>query len=282
MNYTNELPKTLDFTPASNYNYYNLEDTVIMEGKVMKTAVYLRVSTSEQAESGFGLADQRTKCYAMAAVKGWEVVSEFVDEGISGTKDATGRPGLAGMLQAVCNGDLNGVIVASLDRLGRSTHVVLDIVEHLTECKAEIVSCKENIDTSTPMGRFVLTVFAALAQLDRENIVQRTTDGRNERGKVDGDRGGRLPMGYIRTANGPEIVEAEAEIVRDIFSQRAADATLTTIADNLNSRGISTRRGGNWHASSVSDVLGNEDKYRGGLRGASGLTWPAILGVDNG
>lgn len=244
----------------------------------MKTAVYLRVSTTEQGESGYGLEAQRTKCYAMAAVKGWEVVAEYIDDGISGTKDQSGRPGLAGMLQAVCNGEIGAVIVAGLDRLGRSTRVVLDIVESLTECKGEIVSCKESIDTSTPAGRFVLTVFAALTQLDRENIVQRTTEGRNERGKVDGDKGGRVPMGYRRIeGGGVEVVETEAEIVRDIFEKRGIGLTLETIADSLNRREILTRRGSKWYASSVREVLSNEPKYRGAFRGESSERWPAIL-----
>jgi len=243
----------------------------------MKTGIYLRVSTDEQALEGYGLSAQRTKCYAMVAVKGWDVVTEYVDNGISGTKDASGRPALAAMLQAVCNGELDAVVVAALDRLGRSTRVVLDIVEQLTECKAEIVSCKESIDTSTPAGRFVLTVFAALAQLDRENIVQRTTDGRNERGKVDGERGGSLPMGYQRTDAGIAILENEASTVRRIFSLRKSGQTLTAIASELNQDLLTSRRGAKWYPSSVREVLKNENKYRGSFRGESAERWPVIL-----
>lgn len=275
--YSNELLKMVDFTVIPCDNYSNLRHTVIRECEVMNAAIYLRVSTTEQAKDGYGLDVQRAKCLAMAEVKGWPVVREFADEGISGTIDETGRPGLSAMLQAVCNGEIDGVIVMALDRLGRSARLVLDVVEHLVECDAEIVSCKESIDTSTPTGKFVLTVFAALAELERNNIVERTTDGRNARGKVDGERGGRVPMGYTRTDNGLELVESEAETVRLVFSLRGAGETLTAIADTLNERGIETRRGGNWHASSVRVVLRNEDKYTGGTRGESAETWPVIL-----
>src|SRR5262245_25772148 len=86
-----------------------------------RAAIYLRVSTEEQASDGYGLAVQRERCRAMATVKGWSIVAEFNDEGISGTKDASGRPGLAALLAAAEAGEIDAVIVLALDRLGRKT-----------------------------------------------------------------------------------------------------------------------------------------------------------------
>jgi len=242
----------------------------------MKTAIYLRVSTTEQAENGFGLDAQREKCMAQAVVNGWDVVQEYVDD-ISGTKDEIERPGLAAMLEAVCEGDIDAVIVAALDRLGRSTRLVLRIIDKLDACNAKIASCKESLDTSTPAGRFVMRMFASLAELDRDNIVQRTTEGRDARGRIDGERGGRVPMGYIRTEEGIEIVPVEAKIVCQIFARRKFGATLTLIANELNAQVTKTRRGGEWHASSVRQILMNENKYRGGFRWESEIRWPVIL-----
>jgi site-specific DNA recombinase len=248
----------------------------------IKAAIYLRVSTDEQV-AGYGLDVQLTKCEALATVKGWVPACVFADEGISGTKDAAARPGLAAMLEAVDAGEVTAVIVYALDRLARSTRLVLEYVDRFTRQGAAIVSCKESLDTSTPAGQFVLTMFAALAQLERDTIVARTTDGRNERGRRDGERGGRVPMGYARImgaagATGEiAVVDHEATIVRRIVAQRATGATLAAIADDLNSDGATTRRGGRWHASSVREVLLNEADYRGGRRGASGVCWPAIL-----
>jgi hypothetical protein len=102
-------------------------------------------------------------------------------------------------------------------------------------------------------------------------------------GGGDGERGGRVPMGYTRImgaagATGEIAIDPEAAaVVRAIFQRRAAGATLGAIADALNGDGVSTRRGGRWHASSVREVLLNEADYRGGRRGESGLCWPAIL-----
>jgi site-specific DNA recombinase len=219
----------------------------------------------------------------MAIVKGWEVAAVYSDEGLSGTLDASKRPGLKSLLQASCAGDVQAVIVLSLDRLARKTLLVLDIVGRLDGCGVELVSVKESLDTSTPSGRFALTMFAAIAQLERDTIVARTTDGRNERGRIDGERGGTMPLGYerVRDTNGRAIgvgvVDSDAATVRAIFAQRAGGASLRAIADKLNTDGIKPRRGAKWYASSVREVLDNRDCYRGGQRWVSTETWPVIL-----
>lgn len=243
----------------------------------LKPAFYLRVSTTEQAQEGFGIAAQRAKCAAMLTLKGWPAAVEFSDEGISGTKDESERPGLAGLLAAINTGAVNVVIVAALDRLGRSTALVLRMVERLETGGADLVSCKESLDTSTASGRFVLRMFASLAELERDNIAERTTGGRNERGKIDGEKGGRVPYGYRRNVAGLQVDPQEAQTVRAIFAQHEAGASLRTIAGSLNEAGITSARGAQWYASSVREVLGNEAQYRGGLRGESNQPWPVIL-----
>jgi site-specific DNA recombinase len=212
----------------------------------------------------------------MATVKGWQVepIHIYADEGLSGTKDASGRPALAALLAAVEIGNVDAVIVLSLDRLGRMTGIILDLVERITDTGAQLVSCKESLDTSTPAGRFVLTIFAALAQLERDNIVERTSGGRNARGKKDGEKGGRLPFRYIRTEEGITVDPDRAALVKSIFRRRDAGATLRAIAADLPTPGP---RGGAWYPSSVAEVLQNEGAYRGGVRGASAVCWPAIL-----
>ena len=87
----------------------------------------------------------------------------------------TERPQLKAMLQYVREGDT--VYVESFSRFARSTRDLLEIVEELTSKGVQFVSLKENVDTSTPQGKFMLTVFAGLAQLERENILQRQREG---------------------------------------------------------------------------------------------------------
>src|SRR5260370_2125421 len=140
----------------------------------MRVAAYVRVSTDEQAESGLGLGDQRRRAQAMAEVKGWPAPAVYVDEGISGTKDPADRPALATLLADIHAGQVNAVIVLSLDRLGRQVRMVLDLVEVFRRAKVELVSCKESLDTATPPGKFLLVMFPALAELDRDLISERT------------------------------------------------------------------------------------------------------------
>lgn len=244
----------------------------------IRAGVYLRVSTEEQASEGYGLDVQRRRCRAMAEVKGWSVAREFADEGLSGTVDERGRPALAALLVAVEAKEIDAVIILALDRLGRKARIILNLVDRITEAGAELVSCKESLDTTTPAGRFVLTIFAALAQLERDNIVERTTGGRDERGKRDGEKGGRLPYGYKRTEHGISIDRERAAIVRAIFRDRERKHHGSqAIAATLNARGLLGPRGGQWYASSILEILKNAAAYRGGPRGESPIPWPRIL-----
>lgn len=244
------------------------------QAAITRVAIYLRVSTDEQALTGFGLTVQRERCRAMATVKDWPIAAEFADEGISGTKESTERPGLAALLRAAEQGTIDAVIILALDRLGRKTRIVLDLVEQLSAAGVALISCKESLDTTTPQGQFVLTMFAALAQLERDTIVERTTAGRNARGARDGERGGRVPFGYVRTPDGPVVAPEAALVVRQIFAWKQRGDSLRTIAAQLDGPGP---RGSAWHASSVATVLANEAAYRGGPRGASAVCWPVIL-----
>ncbi len=250
--------------------------------EVKRAALYVRVSTEDQAKEGYGLTVQRERCRAQVIAKGWTPAGEYADEGISGTKDTEGRPGLAALLEACEAGEVDAVVTLALDRLGRNTAIVLRLVERLNAAGVELVSCNEALDTSTPTGRFVLRMFASLAELDRDQIVAKTTAGRNARGAQDGERGGSVPVGYRRIfadgkATGVEVDPEGAELVRRVYDRRRQGAPLATIAAELNADGIATPRGHRWHASSVAVVLDNGDAYTGGTRGASDICWPAIL-----
>ncbi len=245
---------------------------------VARVAAYVRVSTDEQKRSGLGLADQRRRVCGMAAAKGWEDPVIFADEGISGTKDTTRRPQLAKLLAAVRAGEVDAIIILSLDRLGRRTRLVLDLVEEFTRHGVSLVSCKESLDTTTPQGQFVLTMFAALAQLERDLIAERTRAALAEHDRRDGEKGGRLPYGYRRTPAGPAIHRGQAHWVREIYRLRELGLSLRAIAERMQERGAPVPRGGaRWHHTSVREILANREAYKGGQRGASSLRWPTIL-----
>ena len=124
---------------------------------------YARVSTMEQNEAR-----------QLHSFEGYtEIIKKVFIDKLSGKN--TDRPQLQAMLSYVREGDV--VVVSDFSRLARSTRDMLQIVQELTDKKVGLISLKENVDTDTPQGRFMLTVFAALAELERETILQRQREG---------------------------------------------------------------------------------------------------------
>lgn len=250
------------------------------ETEITRVSAYLRVSTDEQARSGLGLDAQETRCRAMATVKGWPEPFLSKDEGVSGTTEVRRRPALRALMEQVRAGRVQAIIIAALDRLGRKTRLVLDLVEELTAHDVALVSCRESLDTTSPQGQFVLTLFAALAQLERDLIADRTRQALAEHGRRDGEKGGSLPYGYRRTDLGVRIDRSEAATVRCIFDWHAEGLSLRQIAERCTQRHAPSPRGkahGRWGHTTVKSILANEAIYLGGQRGESAVRWPAIL-----
>ena len=138
---------------------------------------YIRVSTEHQETA----RQQEIMC-------GYQIDRIF-SEKLSGAN--ADRPHLRAMLDYVREGDT--LFVESISRLGRSTKDLLNIIDTLTEKGVTLISHKEKIDTDTPTGKFMLTVFAALSQLEREQLKQRQREG-IEIAKAQGKYTGRKPI----------------------------------------------------------------------------------------
>lgn len=164
------------------------------------TIAYVRVSTDDQTTE-----NQRRSIEARYNVSRW-----FRDEGISGTIPAAKRPGFASLLDYVRDGDV--VVVTAIDRLGRDTIDVLSTVEAIKRKGASVVSMREGFDLSTPAGEFMLTMLAAVAKLERENIRNRQMAG-IERARAEGRN-----LGRAKTIDDAEVAawrrENDASIKR--------------------------------------------------------------------
>lgn len=256
---------------------YRTQASVPQEAKIV--AAYIRVSTEDQAESGLGMDAQRTRCKAMCQVKGWDEPTFYLDDGISGTKIVAKRPGLLSLMEDIKAGKIHALIISSLDRLGRRSHIIINLVEEFRIYGVSLVSCKESFDTTTPHGQLMLGIFAVLAQFERDLVVQRTVDALTEKGKRDGEKGGRLPYGYKRLFEtqglkrvcvGVEIDASAAKIVRRVFALNKRGASLREIASDVSNGKI-------WRHTSIVEILRNKDVYKGGKRGISDIHWPVIL-----
>ena len=138
----------------------------------MNTALYARVSTRDKGQDP---EMQLTELREFAAKRGWQVVGEFVDVGISGSKDS--RPQLDAMLRLAKARKLDVIAVWKLDRFGRSLRHLVDALEELKAVGCAFVSLRDNLDLSTPAGRMMFHVIGAMAEFERELIRERVRAG---------------------------------------------------------------------------------------------------------
>jgi DNA invertase Pin-like site-specific DNA recombinase len=150
-----------------------------------RAALYMRVSTVDQHPET-QLFDLRQ----MAAQRGYEVVQEFTDR-ISGAKAK--RPGLDQMMADARRGRFDIVMVCASDRIARSVKHYLEVLDELNRLNIEFISFRENIDTSGPLGRAIVIIIAAIAELERSLIVERVRAGM-WRARLEGTHIGRQPL----------------------------------------------------------------------------------------
>ncbi len=202
------------------------------------TAVgYLRVSTTEQADSGLGMAAQRSTIEADCARRGWSLVHIYEDAAASG-KSTAGRPGLAAALTQLDSGAASALVVAKLDRLSRSVHDAAGLMERGQKKGWALVACDLGVDTTTPAGEAMANVMATFAQLERRMIGQRTRDALDVK-RREGVRLGRP-------------VTLPARVCERIVQAHAEGLGWTAIARELNDDGVPTAQGGKrWYPATV-------------------------------
>ena len=196
---------------------------------------YVRVSTDEQSANGHGLAAQEARI-----LERYPDVHIYRDEAASGK--TLERPALTAALEDIAAGRADGLIVAKLDRLTRSVIDFALLLEWFESADARLVALDFDLDTSTPGGRLVATLFAAIAEWERGIISQRTSDalqGMKARG----------------LAVGPPAVGTVAR--ERIAELRGAGLTIRQIAERLNLDEVPTARGGSWSKSTVHAALGH-------------------------
>ena len=252
-----------------------------MSEKSVNCAIYIRVSSDRQVKEGNGLEVQRKKCEAMALIKSWNVVGVFSDEGLSGIIVPDKRPGLKKLLTEIESGKIKGVIIYSLDRLGRTFEIITETINYIENLGCKIISCSEIIDNSTITGKFLLNVMSAMSEFDREKMLKHLDYGRKERYNKDGDIGGVIIYGYRRNNNNVEIHEYNSSIVKYIYECYSLNMSFTKISNKLNEKNIPSPANKKWYPRSISRIIEYKDIYLGGKRNNSNFYWPVILSEDN-
>lgn len=168
---------------------------------VLRVALYVRVSTQEQANEGYSIGEQVERLKKYAEAMEWEIFKIYTDPGYSGGD--TNRPGLRNMIKDIQNENIDKVVVYKLDRLSRSQLDTLYLIEKVFLANGtDFVSMSENFDTSTPFGRAMIGILAVFAQLEREQIKERMSMGKEARAKEGKWHGGSTqPIGYDYDVN---------------------------------------------------------------------------------
>lgn len=147
--------------------------------RVVRTAIYARVST---ANNGQDPKMQTRELQEYCERRGWKVSGEYVDEGVSGSKDS--RPELNKLMADAHRRRFDAIVVWRFDRFARSVSHLLRALETFKALGVEFVSLSEQVDTSTPTGKMIFTVLGAVAELERSLIAERVKAGlRNARAK---------------------------------------------------------------------------------------------------
>lgn len=230
---------------------------------VVRVALYVRVSSHEQVE-GYSIGEQTERLQKYAEAMDWDVLKVYVDPGYSGGN--TDRPGLKELLKDIKKGEINKVVVYKLDRLSRSQKDTMMLIEdEFLAHGVDFVSMNENFDTSTPFGRAMIGILAVFAQLERENIKERTMLGKEARAKEGKWGGGSTePIGYRYNVSTEEleVVEYEKMQVLEVVDLFLKGTPIRTISTILTDRGYSYRgrynHTGKWDAKRVKYVLQNK------------------------
>lgn len=224
----------------------------------MRVAIYIRVSTEEQAVHGYSLAEQKEACRKRATELGAVEILQFADEGVSGA--TLDRPGLNALREAVSIGMVNSLVLRDPDRLSRKLSHQLYLSEEFEKAGVRL----EFLDfewKTTPEGRLFYSIKGAIAEYEREKIRERVT-----RGKLQKARQGGIPVnfdvyGYHYNPDNGEVslYDEEAAVVRKMFQWFISeDIGIAMVASRLNEMQIPTRRRArHWHRQVVRQILTN-------------------------
>lgn len=203
-----------------------------------KVAIYVRVSTTSQADEGYSIDEQIDKLESYCKIKDWAVYKVYTDGGFSGSN--TERPALERLIKDANKKKFDTVLVYKLDRLSRSQKDTLFLIEDVfIKNGIEFLSLQENFDTSTPFGKAMIGLLSVFAQLEREQIKERMQLGKLGRAKA-----GKSMM-WAKTSYGYDyhkdtgtmtINPVQSLAIKFIFESYLSGRSITKLRDDLNEK----------------------------------------------
>ncbi|MDF2571140.1 MAG: hypothetical protein K0R55_2744, partial [Sporomusa sp.] len=224
-------------------------------------AAYVRVSKEEQAEKDLSIPAQKSRIIAYCQSQGWDLldVDSYVDDGYSSVN--LDRPGMQKLLKDCSKGIFQVVVVVKLDRISRKQKDVLYLLEDVFEAnKVGFKSVTQTFDTTNAFGKASIGMLAVFAQLERDQLIERIIDTKQEAAKQGRFQGGIPAYGYKHNplTKSLEIDEVQADIVHYIYDRYLqGDTGYQAIADELNERKILPSKAKTWSRASVHKILTN-------------------------
>lgn len=244
----------------------------------------MRISKDRDDETSTTTQQERIHAHCLA--QGWEVIDVIVESGRSAFKASrSSRPGFRKATRLIEAGAANTLLVWKLDRACRDARDTLNLVHELEQFDAAVASVTEPFDTATPTGKLMMTMLAALAEMESATKSDRVTDWHEHR-RARGDvPTGRRPYGYRRERNALLIDDDEAAVIdktAHMIIERAAageEVSLRAIVDDLNERGVTNALGQPWSRRGLAHVL--TSPTTAGLRELDGVllegSWKPVL-----
>jgi site-specific DNA recombinase len=217
---------------------------------------YIRVSTTEQCTDGVSLDNQKSKIVAYCQLRDLPLSEIIEDAGIS-AKNLHKRPGAQKVLALARKKQIDAVVVYKLDRMFRSTIDALETTKMFERHNVSFHSISENIDSRSPIGKFFFTLTAALAEMERNLIGERTKSALDHKRSKSEKTGGYLPYGFDLMPEGLLIKnESEQRVIKTIHRLNKGGYSLRKICRELENQGYTPRRGNEkWQPSSILKIL---------------------------
>ncbi|MCL6612314.1 MAG: recombinase family protein [Peptococcaceae bacterium] len=228
-----------------------------IEKSSVNAAVYIRVSTDEQADHGISIPAQKSRLVAFCQAQGWGIYGFYIDDGYSG-KDLE-RPAITRLIEDAKLKKFNTVLVLKLDRLSRRQKDTLHLLEDIfDQYGIGLKSATEAFDTTTPFGKAALGMMAVFAQLERETIVERVKLAKKESARQGRFLGGPPPFGYRYDPANKKLVkdDLQAQVVRWIYGlYLRGQKGYQHIAGELENKGVPGPTNTRWNKNFVRKIL---------------------------
>lgn len=228
-----------------------------------KAVAYIRVSTEQQKQYGAGLEIQKQQIQEYCQKNKIKLVEVFSDEAVSGAKE--NREGINQLLEYIAENKIDRVIIQKYDRLSRDTYYGLWIRKELKKLEVELLSiAEESFSGTDPINELMQNIIYSFAEFEKSRISERMLSGRKKKANSGKKASGNTPFGYKYKYDESGINQGviidlkEAEIVKQIFKDKANGLSLQNIKDKLDSQGIVTSRGNQYSRQTIQHIIKNK------------------------